>query len=172
MDEGNHIKEVYAHFGLALYLAQVLEHGIVNALVYTDLIPRRTGNVTTQQQWAQEFDIFMDGHFEKTLGRLIKTLKNHVAVPKSLEEDLSKAQKLRNFLAHAFFRERSVEFMSFPGREKMIEELETAQTQLRLADKNLDKLIEPYRKKIGFTDELLQEAYKEHCRENGIDANH
>jgi len=25
-----HVKTVYAHFGLALYLAQVLEHGLAN----------------------------------------------------------------------------------------------------------------------------------------------
>jgi hypothetical protein len=36
-DEGEHIKEVFAHFGLALYLAQCLEHGIVNALSQLDL---------------------------------------------------------------------------------------------------------------------------------------
>jgi len=39
MEDGEHIKEVYAHFGLAIYLAQVLEHGIVNALVCADFVP-------------------------------------------------------------------------------------------------------------------------------------
>ena len=39
--ESEHIKEVYARFGLALYYAQVLEHAIVNALVVVDLIPAR-----------------------------------------------------------------------------------------------------------------------------------
>ena len=36
-----HVKTVYAHYGLALYLAQCLEHGLANALVYVNLIPRR-----------------------------------------------------------------------------------------------------------------------------------
>ena len=27
--------EVYAHYGLALYAAQVLEHGIINLVLYT-----------------------------------------------------------------------------------------------------------------------------------------
>ena len=31
-DLSNHIKEVYARFGVAFYYAQVLEHGLVNAL--------------------------------------------------------------------------------------------------------------------------------------------
>jgi hypothetical protein len=38
MDKDEHHKEVYAHFGLAVFTAQVLEHGIVNALVLCDLI--------------------------------------------------------------------------------------------------------------------------------------
>ena len=33
-EENTHIKEVYAQFGLAVYYAQVLEHGMVNALVF------------------------------------------------------------------------------------------------------------------------------------------
>jgi hypothetical protein len=37
-----HVKTVYAHFGLAVYLAQVLEHGLVNALVFVDLLPSGT----------------------------------------------------------------------------------------------------------------------------------
>tara|TARA_R110001583_G_C5419106_1_gene387649 strand:- start:39 stop:200 length:162 start_codon:yes stop_codon:yes gene_type:complete len=53
MDEGEHVKDVYAHFGLAMYLAQVLEHGIVNALVYTDLIPRRAKDIASSEQWAE-----------------------------------------------------------------------------------------------------------------------
>lgn len=57
MDDGEHIKEVYAYFGLAIYLAQVLEHGIVNALVCADLVPRRAGQVTSNEQWASEFDV-------------------------------------------------------------------------------------------------------------------
>jgi len=40
-DEDEHVKEVYARFGLAVYYAQVLEHGLVNALVVLDLIPNR-----------------------------------------------------------------------------------------------------------------------------------
>ena len=42
MNRGDEIRDVYAHFGLALYLAQVLEHGIVNAMV-AGRLPHREG---------------------------------------------------------------------------------------------------------------------------------
>ena len=40
MDDGNyHTREVYAHFGLAVYQAQVLEHGVVNLLTLAKIFP-------------------------------------------------------------------------------------------------------------------------------------
>ena len=168
MDDGEHIKEVYAHFGLAIYLAQVLEHGFVNALVCADLLPRLAGPVSSKEQWASEFDTFMDGHFEHTLGKLIKIIQNQVAVPAVLEKKLGEALKLRNFLAHGFFRERAVEFASFSGREKMLTELKAAQQQFKRADLELEEVAKPYRLKIGFTDERLAKAYEDFCGEAGI----
>ena len=161
MDEDEHVKDVYAHFGLAMYLAQVLEHGIVNALVYTDLIPRRAKDIESSEQWVREFDDFMNGQFEHTLGKLIKVLTKHVPAPRSLEGDLRKALKKRNFLAHGFFREYSEAFMSFDGRNKMLMELEGAQSTFSEVDEKLEAVIRPYRIKVGFTDEHLQKEYEE-----------
>jgi hypothetical protein len=43
MDDVNyHTREVYANFGLAVYQAQVLEHGIVNLLTLTKIFPDPT----------------------------------------------------------------------------------------------------------------------------------
>lgn len=54
-----HVKEVYARFGLTVYLVQVLEHGLANALVSTELLPRRSyksvprnnGRVNLMRSW-------------------------------------------------------------------------------------------------------------------------
>ena len=169
MDEDEHIKEVYAHFGLAMYLAQVLEHGIVNALIYADLVPRRAGHVRTKEQWEAEFDAFMGRHFEVTLGRLLKRLNEHVPVPEGLQANLNAALKARNHLAHVFFRERAAPYMSAEGRDGMLKELAEAQTIFERADADLDAVVRPFRMKIGFTDERLQREYEQMCREAGID---
>jgi len=168
MDDEEHIKEVYAHFGLSIYLAQVLEHGIVNALVCADLVPRRAGQVSSKEQWASEFDAFMEGHFEHTLGKLIKILQKHVAVPTALEQTLRETLGLRNFLAHGFFRKRIVKFASFQGREEMLKELQSAQQQFERAEKELEAVAKPFRLKIGFTDEQLIKAYEKFCSAAGI----
>jgi hypothetical protein len=65
-DDGTneHVKTVYAQFGLALYLAQVLEHGLANALMCAELLPRRAGKPVPRKEWEAEFDTFMDQKFE------------------------------------------------------------------------------------------------------------
>ena len=53
-DDGEHEKEVFARFGLAMYRAQVLEHGIVNALAVLDLIPSRRHLARSREDWGAE----------------------------------------------------------------------------------------------------------------------
>jgi len=160
-DVGEHNKTVYAHFGLAIFLAQCLEHELVNSLVYLDLIPSKAHLVRTKDEWAAEFDAFMDRHFEHTLGRMIGDLGRVTAVPTELEANLSKALRTRNWLAHDFFRERARDFMTETGRNRMIVVLETAQSLFREADQMLHAAFKPVREKYGFTDERLAQAYEQ-----------
>src|SRR6185437_1304919 len=101
------IKDVYANFGLAIYQAQCLEHGLVNALVFLDLIPNRRKLARSVAEWADSVDSFMDSKFEFTLGKMIRALKQVTAVPADLEGLLSVALSKRNWLAHSYFRDRA-----------------------------------------------------------------
>lgn len=157
-----HVKTVYAHYGLALYLAQCLEHGIANALVYVDLIPRKARAVRTREEWTAEFDLFMGRSFEQTLGRLIRDLRESTTVPSELEDKLTFALRQRNWLAHYFFRERAEEFMSARGRDSMICELEEGQQLFQAADDLLGQTIKPIREKHGFTDDRLEKFYTDY----------
>ncbi len=150
------VKTVYAHFGLALYLAQVLEHSLANALMYAELLPRRAGKPVSRKQWRAEFDGFMNQQFERTLGRLIRGLGKATTVSTNLECLLTDALKTRNFLAHHFFRERAESFMSRDGRDRMIEELEQAQKLFEVADERLTEVAKPLRERYGLTDEKLK----------------
>ena len=64
MNEDAQVREVYAHFGLPVYMAQVLEHALVNAMVVARL-PQRA-RVT-----GSEIDDFMSEQFDAMLGKLI-----------------------------------------------------------------------------------------------------
>ena len=149
MERDDLVREVYAHFGLAMYLAQVLEHGIVNAMVVAKL---PSSNSTTRQ----DIDVFMDQQFKNTLGRLLGELQRHIAVPDRLARILSEALSKRNWLAHSYFRERAADFVTAAGCHRMILELGEAQQLLTQADHELAMVVRPIRERYGVTEEAVE----------------
>jgi hypothetical protein len=102
-DHGEHVKEVYARFGVAVYCAQVLEHGLVNALVILDLIPSRRNLARSRDEWGAEVDTFMDRHFEETMGRMMKNLRDVTPVDTELENLLRDASTSETGLSTTSF---------------------------------------------------------------------
>ena len=163
-DKDEHVKNVYAHFGLAMYFAQVLEHGLANTMVCAELLPRRAGKPVPKKAWEAEFDAFMNEQYQQTLGRLIRALKNATSIPPDLEDLLIAALEKRNYLAHQYFRERAETFMSWKGREKMIEELQGAQKLFDNAEARLTAIERQLREKYGLTDERLRPGEEKYLK--------
>ena len=151
---------MYARFGLAVYHSQVLEHGIVNALVFVDLIPNKMRKVSTQAAWESNVDMFMDSHFESTMGRLMKSLRDIAVVPTELDDMLRLALKRRNWLAHGFFRANAENFMTTEGRLEMLAELDYCRTCFRGADSRLEETVRPLRENAGVTEEMIEQEYQ------------
>jgi hypothetical protein len=154
-----HVKDVYANFGLAIYQAQCLEHGIVNAMVILDLIPHQRKLAKSASEWAELVDSFTDSKFELTLGKMIRALKKLTSVDPLLQGQLAEALAIRNWLAHHYFRERAEPFLTQAGRDSMLSELEAAQAIFSQADSALDAAVKPAREKAGLGDEVLAAAY-------------
>lgn len=149
-------KEVYARFGLAIHSAQILEYGLVNALVYADLMPNRKPNHT-----GLDFDLFMDKHFKSTMGNLILNFNKHVNVPDDFGLLLLEARNRRNFLAHHYFRERALDFVSVRGMNGMIIELDATRELFDRTDTALGDIFRPIREKFGITDEVIESYRRE-----------
>jgi len=154
-------RDVYAHYGLAMYLAQILEHVIVNALVILRL-PKK------EKYTRQDIDEFMEGRFQKTLGSLLKHLKSEVALAPDLESALTEALSRRNYLAHHYFREKSESFVTRHGRAQMIQELQADQRLFEKADEQIEKALAPLRRKHGVPDSAYEAEYKSMCEKLGI----
>jgi hypothetical protein len=159
-DDDEHIKEVYARFGLAVYFAQVLELGLVNALIFLHLIPSRRHRARSRDEWGAVVNTFIDRHFEATMGHLIKNLRDVTQVDTDLERLLSDALKRRNWLVHDFFRERATNFVSASGRQQMLTEIDECRELFQSADERLEAIVEPLRLGAGITDEFLAEEYQ------------
>jgi hypothetical protein len=145
------VRDVYAHFGLAIYEAQVLEHGLANALAYAGIASGRLPTV-------EDFETFLSKRFECTLGKLIKDLGGAVEVDPALEASLRVALLQRNWLAHNYFRERSEVFVSAHGCESMIVELQAAQELFEQVRMGLDEAISNLAMSIGVNQSVV-DAY-------------
>jgi hypothetical protein len=107
----------------------------------------------------------MDREFEKTLGQLIRKLSGVATVPSNLASKLENALRLRNWLAHHYFRQRATEWVSREGRDQMISELKECRKSFVEADRLLDATFKPVREKYGFTDERLHQEYQKYIAE-------
>lgn len=154
------IREVYARYGLAMFMAQVLEHGIVNAMLAIKILPLRV-NHTAAKEWEAALDDFFSAEFEKTFGGLVTTLTKAVALPDEVKDRLIAARDTRNMLAHRFFRNHDMHFMTTEGRGAMIAICDHAAEEFSALDQALEAFCAPHREKHGITQAWLGEKFAE-----------
>jgi len=113
--ESEQIREVYALFGMATYLAQCLERGLAMLIAVF-------GEAELMTVW--DYDARLAENFQSTFGALVTKFKE-LADPEHvrLTEQLEKAVDDRNDLAHQYFWDRVSQFCSSEGRAQMITEL-------------------------------------------------
>lgn len=169
-DESALIREVYARYGLAMYMAQVLEHGIVNALLVLRFLPTRAHH-KSKEVWEFAFDDFYSGELGKTLGNMVRTLSALEVVPEQIIGQLRTAKVTRDVLAHRFFRDNDLKFMTQSGRVEMIEFCEKAAEEFRSVDRELEAYCKPYRVRFGMTDQWIDEKCSEMLAQARSDAN-
>jgi hypothetical protein len=112
-------REVFAKFGLAMYLSQVVERGIGILAVISGL---RDGRYRA----VEETDADRDELFRQTMGRVKTILLDRRPDIGHLADVLLRAVSLRNFLAHQYFWQRAVALTTEAGKNQMIEELDKA----------------------------------------------
>ena len=117
--EAEQIKEVYTRFGLAVYMANCLEHQLAITLAsqYGPGPTRITG---------AEFDDLLERKLSKTMGQLVRELGELADMSDDEEQRWQQAVSNRNWLAHGYFRERATDIFCEAGRVTMIQELQEA----------------------------------------------
>lgn len=147
-DESWQTREVYAKYGLAMYFAQCFETGLVNLLVALKL--KNKDKIT-----RSDIDPFMEENYEKTLGKLISSLKQAMKISEGLEADLKELLDIRNYLAHRYFRVKAIDFMKKDGRQHMLSELKCFISKLESGDKKIESITAVICQRYGITDEII-----------------
>lgn len=144
-DESWQTREVYAKYGLAMYFAQCLETGLVNLLVALKLKDRDKITIS-------DIDSLIGINYEKTLGKLIYSLKEAMEISEDIETNLKELLDIRNYLAHRYFRVKAIDFMKKDGRQHMLSELECFISKLEGGDKKIESITAVIAEQYGITD--------------------
>lgn len=149
-------REVYAHFGVAIYYCQVVETALVNYLL---LLRRTTASEAISEA---EIDELFGELFGNTLGRNIRNVKRLLgdAGERVLADQMAEILKLRNELVHHWMRTRSLMQGTSRTRLAMIEELEAATSQLQDASRILQERTQALMAKAGVPDEFINGEYQ------------
>jgi hypothetical protein len=149
-------REVWAHFGVAIYFCQVVETGLVNYL----LILRRSGEpgVATQT----EIDEMFVELFGNTLGHNIKNVKRILGEQGEwvLAAQMAEVLELRNELVHHWMRKRVLQQATTSNRLTMIDELEAATAKLQDANRTLVERTQTMLAKAGLPEQFVADHHQ------------
>jgi hypothetical protein len=142
-------KEMFAWHGSTMYAAQLLEHELVNI----HILLRRLQEPSLS---AEDIDAF-DRHIsQQTLGWLVRELQKYSEPAPQFAAKLGRYVKLRNDLAHDFFKRHASSLLRRSGVEAMTEELQSSYEELRNADSLASSVTALLAKKIGWSYEEIQ----------------
>ena len=161
MDEEEQVRDVYAFYGLAMYWAQCLEQRIFIHLIFLDFFPNNVNSFKNSTKWTSDFAAYEEKELGKTMGRLLQKLKDEGQPTKTVNSLLSVARKKRNWLAHSYFSQLSVELTVQTGRSHMITELQAMIEMFRQATTKFDNITTPIARRYGYTEEMEAKAMVE-----------
>jgi hypothetical protein len=150
----DHMREVFANAGLAFYLAQVLEHGLVNLVAAARAAD---GSYAT----PDDVDDTIAQLFGKTMGGQLRAALEAVLFTPAQTEKLERALAARNQLAHHFFRERADDLGSEEGRNRLLAELNEMQEQFQSIERELEPYLWSLFSKSGITREMFERGFEQ-----------
>lgn len=159
-DHAYQVREVYAQFGLAMYVAQVLEAGVLNALTLWEAL--QLWGARQGMPFEDLSDELWEANFALTLGGLLKKFRKAIAGDAALTAVLGDALRKRNQLAHSYFWNHAEDMMSFEGREAILAELIMVREQLADADRQVTPVLHHLMAANGWTQNAVDHELKAH----------
>jgi hypothetical protein len=160
------IRETFAYYGRAVYTSSVVEVALAHVLMFAQFMKQaRDDYIATKgkgfdrKQYERDFDAFMDDQFAQTMGNLMRRVEKFGGFDDPLKARIVDAKKRRDFLTHHYWRERSMDFATSAGRERMREELNADAEMFETLDHDIDAASAPLRAKLGIKDEMLDDHF-------------
>lgn len=141
-------KAVLLEFAKAVYVCQLFESSLCFLL---SLMAHETAD---GQDGA--FQAAWDFHSKKTLGNLLKSLRERIDVPEKLDKFLGEGIDKRNEIVHGFMT-RNISRLADPkARIEVEQELVTLKHEVKRRDVVVNKLVDAFLKKHGTSNAKLK----------------
>lgn len=152
--DDDEVREVYAHYGLAMYAAQCVEATLVMLIIASKLDERSSFT-------KADHDALWESLWQRAMRARIKKTLKAVKLPDSVAADLDRVCDLRNALAHNFFFDHATSFLTNEGRAAMKAQLESARDEFFALDEQLTATYRALTRTHGITDEVVEQAMSE-----------
>jgi hypothetical protein len=157
------VVEVFARFGRAMYMANVVEDGLVRTLMQINFM--RTKEVFIKAQGkgfdraklSADWDAYEKEQRGKMMGELRMAVEKSADFDDAMKKRIKDANTRRNHLAHGYWVEQAFAMQTKEGREKMIAELTADADTFEKLSADIHEATKPIRVKLGIKEEVLDE---------------
>lgn len=139
---------VFLEFGKAVYICQCFESSLCLLLSMMAHESAQGEDGAFQAAW--------DFHSKKTLGHLLKSLRERIEVPEELDGYLSVGVDKRNEIVHGFLTKNVARLADPKGRLEVERELITLKQEVKRRDIVVNGLLDGLLKKYGLSNEILK----------------
>jgi hypothetical protein len=167
-EQSEQIKETFAYFGRAFYMATVVETGLAHVLLQAEFMKsiheeyvRTKGKGFDRKQYEADFDAFMERNFAQTMGNLVKRVQKSADFSEDLKTRIIAAKERRDFLVHHYWRVMAARFYNSDGRAEMIEELNADTELFEKLDEDIQAAMKPARQKLGINEDKVAASVRE-----------
>ncbi|MGQ4484316.1 hypothetical protein ACN6LM_002644 [Streptomyces sp. SAS_281] len=159
-DADERVKTVFATYGLAMYQAALLEVELVHAFALHKIIDAKSAAKLIADPWHSGY--------KKKLFELIRHVEGQSPSDPDLVEDLTECRKRRNWLAHSYWREHDLHFVSPSGQTEMIRNLDADVEFIQGVRARLSTVVhEPAHQDLGFTQGMFDAEFRRLYSEAG-----
>ena len=144
------IRPITNILGLAILDSQRMEYNIA----FMMLLVNNELNFTDKEH-DEKIDNYMLNLSKKTLGTLIRQLKNLIEVNDEFYERLDEALEARNYLTHRFFNHQGENLLTIKGRKEALELVKKKREVLYQCVFYLDPFIQILMKLRGFSSQMF-----------------
>jgi hypothetical protein len=139
---------VFLAFGKAVYICQCFESSLCLLLSLLAHESSDSEDGAFQASW--------DFHSKKTLGALLKSLRERIDVPEELDEFLGEGVDKRNEVIHGFLTRNATRLADPKGRLEIEQELIAIKHEVKRRDVVVNRLLDSLLKKHGTSNEQLK----------------